>query len=259
MKISVKPENLKYLVLGAGGLGLTLRIALYATGIDEKGLLVTGHWAGIALWLLTALVAAGLFFLTRPIQGPQRYQDAHPVSVPAGLGALALAVVILITTIREMGTMDTRLMTVSTVLGFAAAAMMGFVTFCRLSGMKPIFLCHGVLCIYFALRMVSQYRYWSSDPQLQDYVFYLSAYVALMLAAYHQAAFDADMGKHSSLWLLSLAAVYLCCLSLKGTLDTLLLLAAGIWAFTNLTALTVKPKRKRPALILEEEARQEEV
>lgn len=257
MKISVKPENLKYLTLGAGGLGLVLRTALYATGFDEKGLLVAGHWAGIALWLLTALLAAGLLFLTRSLQGPRQYQDAHPLSVPAGLGSLGLAAVILITTVSEFSEFSSNISRIAWLLGLCSSIAMGFVAFCRLSGVRPNFACHGVLCIYLALRMVTRYQHWSSDPQLQDYVFYLSAYVALMLTAYHQAAFDADMGKHSSLWLLSLAAVYLCCLSLKDAPDTLLLLAAGIWAFTNLTALTVKPRRQRPALILEDSDQEE--
>lgn len=257
MKKPINPENLKYLTLGAGGIGLVLRMVLYHTGMDEKGLLISGHWAGVALWVLTGLLAAVLFFMARPIQGPQRYQDAHPASVPAGLGSALLAVVLLMTTVSEFAEFTSNVSLIVWVLGLCSAVSMGFVAFCRLSGRKPIFLCHGVLCIYFALRMVAQYQFWNSDPQLQDYVFYLSAYVALMLTAYHQAAFDADMGRHSSLWLLSLAAVYLCCLSLKGNRDTLLLLAAGIWAFADLTVLTVKPRRR--GRYLKEETRQKEV
>ena len=105
--------------------------------------------------------------------------------------------------------------------------------------------------------MVSRYQMWSSDPQLQDYCFYLTAYVALMLTAYHHAAFDAGMGSHKLLWFFSLAAMYLCCLSLKGNADTVLLLGCGVWAFTNLTHLTVRPRRQRPALDLSEDPAEE--
>lgn len=257
MKLSVKPENLKYLILGAGGLGLALRVVLYSTGIDEKGLLISGHWAGTALWLLTALAAAALILLTGPIQGPERYQDAHPVSFTAGLGCFALSAGILITTLSEMSASSGNISLIVRLLGFASIAAASFIGFCRIVGAIPHSLCHATVCLYFALRMVSQYQNWSSDPQLQDYIFYLSAYVALMLTGYHHAAFDAQMGSHRALWALSLGAVYLCCLSLKGTADTALLLAAAVWAFTNLTALTGRPRRHRPVLQLEEDPREE--
>lgn len=252
MKFSIKPENLKYLTLGAGGLGLVLRVVLYATGTDEKGLLVAGHWAGIAMWILTVLVAAALYLSTKPIQGPTQYRDAYPVSYPAGLGALGLSLGILITTISDLSDPPSTVDLIVWILGALSVVALAGICLCRLSGSRPSFLLHGVVCMYFAMRMVSRYQFWSSDPQIADYAFYLGAYVALMLTAYHQAAFDADMGSHRALWLGSLAAVYLCCLSLKGNTDTILLLTAGLWAFTNLPSLTVRPKRQRPRLNWEE-------
>lgn len=257
MKFSVKPQLLKYLILGTGGLGLVLRILLYTTGMDEKGLLITGHWAHIAIWLLTAVVAAAIFFFARPIEGPADYRDCYPVSLPAGVGALAAAAGILIASFSEISAAQMPVQKVVWIFGFVTAAALVLISLCRLMGAKSHFLLHAAVCIYFALRMVSQYQLWSSDPQLQDYCFYLTAYVALMLSAYHHAAFGADMGNHRALWMVSLAAVYLCCLSLKGTQDTLLMLTCGLWAFTNLTSLTLRPRRQRPALVLEEQESEE--
>ena len=253
MKLSAKPELLKILTLSAGVLGLLLRVVLYAAGTDEKGLLVTGHWASVSLWILTALLAAGLFLLTRSIQGPEDYADAHPVSFFGGAGAVAAAVTILIVTIGDFGTEAL----LATLLGFAAAASLAAIAFFRLTGRKPLFLFHVVLCGFFAMRMVSQYRFWNSDPQLMDYVFYLSAYVLLMLASYQQAAFDADLGNHRNLWYFSLLSVYLCIVSLKGSADTWLILACGLWAFSNLTDLRIRRRRQRPALNLEDEPQEE--
>lgn len=253
MKFSIKPEQLKTLTLGAGGLGLALRILLYATGTDADGLLVSGHWASSAVWILTAGVLACLALFTRKLRGPEGYRDCYPASTAAGIGAAALALAIGLTTVSELGDLAGSLGILSTVLGFAATASLAVIACCRMAGAKPLFLFHAAVCLYFALRMVCQYRFWSSDPQLQDYCFYLCAYVALMLTAYHHAAFDADMGKHGKLWFLSLTAVYLCCLSLKGTQDTLLLLASGLWAFTNLTCLKTRPRRQRPVMVLDEE------
>ena len=90
MKFSVKPQLLKFLVLGMGGLGLALRILLYATGMDEKGLLVEGHWARTGIWLLTAVAALTIVLFTRPIEGPVDHRDCYPVSIAGGLGALAI-------------------------------------------------------------------------------------------------------------------------------------------------------------------------
>lgn len=258
MKLSVKPQLLKILTLSAGALGLALRNVLYATGIDEKGLLITGHWASVSLWVLTLGVILCLFLLTRPLRGPETYRDCHPASGFRALGALLGSAGLLLTTLKDISAADgAQLLTV--VLGFAAAAALAVIGICRLTGRQPLFLLHGVVCICFALRMVGQYQHWSSDPQMQNYVFYLSSYVALMLSCYHQAAFDAGMGSHRDLWATSLISVYLCCLSLTGTTDTLLLAASAIWAFTNLTSLSARPRRQRPALNLEEQPPQEEV
>lgn len=258
MKLSVKPQHLKFLILGIGGIGLLLRLILYITGTDAKGLLVSGHWAGWALGILTLCAIVTVLYLTRNLEGSPRYSDAYPVSVVSAAGCFLLAVMLVITTVSEMGDSALPLSNLMTVLGFGAAAALCFIGACRMMGMKPLFLFHGVLCIYFAMRMVYEYRYWSADPQLLDYCFYLGAYLGLMLTGYHHAAFDADMGNHRKLWRFSLLTVFLCCLSVKGYKDTLLLYAGGVWAFTNLTCLTVRPRRQRRAMVLDQEAAPEE-
>ncbi|MBR4290058.1 MAG: hypothetical protein IKT52_05390 [Oscillospiraceae bacterium] len=247
MKIHRNPKLLKLLILGSGILGLVLRIVFYATGVDGRGLLVSNHPAVIALWCLTAAVAAVLLVFSFKITGSAEYAEAYPVSIPAALGAFAAMTGMAFATGREFAEFSNRLNLIVWVLGICSMAAMGRVGLCRLTGKKPYFLLHVVVCIYFAMRMVSQYRAWSADPCLQDYCFYLCAYVALMLAAYHQAAFDAGVGKHRGLWFCSLAAVYLCCLSLKGSSDSLLLLGSAAWAFTNLTRVDFKVPDKQGA------------
>ena len=253
MKISVKPNILKYLVLGAGALGLLLRFLLYATGTDDQGLLARGHFVHYLIWILTVVTLVGTFLLSRSISGPEFYRDCFPACVPGGIGCILAAVGILITTIAEMSDGAGSAELACTVLGFAAALILLFLGFCRLSGFEPSFLFEAVLCVYFAVRMVAQYRYWSADPQLMDYCFHLLACVGLMLSAYHHAAFAAGMGSHRQLWFFSLAAVYLCCLALAGPEDQLFYLTAGIWLFTNLTSLAAQPRRRRAALNLEDE------
>ena len=244
MKKPVKADLLKYLIPGAGGLGLVLRILLYATGIDGRSLLVRGHWASAALCVLTLVVLAATFLATRPLGGSVDHRTAYPVSAAAAIGAFAAMIGIGNTTVTEFAEFSSRLHLIMWLLGLLSTVFMGCIGFCRLTGRKPSFLLSAVICLYFALRMISRYQRWSADPQLQDYCFYLMAYVALMLTAYQHAAFDADMGNHRALWFCSLMAVYLCCVSLQESPDTCLLLGCGIWAFSNLTKMTVCPRRR---------------
>lgn len=254
MKLSIKPQFLKLFSLAAGILGLVLYMTLYTTGMDEKGLLISGHWAGIALTVLTALVLAAVIILTRGVSGSDDYRAAYPASLIRGLGCFALAAALGIAAWKEWSA-DTTLDLLMGVLMIAAAAGQLYVGICRMMGAKPLFLGNAALCACFAIRMVWQYQFWSSDPQLMDYVFFLGAYVALMLTAYQQAAFEADMGSHKALWAAGLAAVYLCCVALWGAADLWVLLTGGIWALTNLTSL--KPGRQRPALNLNDEPQEE--
>ena len=244
MKFSAKPRLLKTGVLISGILGLSLREILYTTGIEESGLLVTGHWAHSAVWILSAAVLAGLLLFARPLRGPKDYGNCFPASVCAGIGACAAGAAVLLTTLREWN-LAGNLATISSLLGLAAALCLGIVALCRFTGRKPFFLLHAAVCVYFALRVICLYRFWSSDPQLQDYVFYLGAYVALMLCAYHHAAFDADMGRHGPLWFWSMAAVYLCCLSVPASQDGCLPIL-GVWAISNTTCLKI-PKQRTDA------------
>ena len=233
MKNPAKMDGLKYLILGAGGLGLVLRILLYATGMDGRGLLVRGHWTATLLSVLTVAVLLVLFLTTRNAAETTAYEAAYPASILRAVGAFAAMVGFGVTTVQEFATFSNRLQLMVWLLGLCSAVAMAIVGVCRLKGKKPPFLLHAAVCLYFALRMVVCYQQWSSNPQLQDYCFYLCAFLT---ASYQHAAFDVAMGKHRALWFCSLMAVYLCCLSLKGTTDTILLLGSGIWAFTNLTS-----------------------
>lgn len=248
MKFNVNAKQLKFAVLAAGVLGMLLRIALYETGIDGRGLLEQNHWAGIALWVLTGITAAALLLFGFGIKGPAAYADAYPVSFSAAVGCFAAAAGFALTSIREFAEFSSRLNLIIWVLGLFATLAIGYVGFCRLTQKKPYFLAHALMCVYFSLRMVSQYRQLSFDPHLLDYCFHLTAYVALMLSTYQQAAFDAAMGNHRALWLSGLAAVYLCCVALKNNPDIPLLVGCAIWVFTNLTSLTLRQRRQRPVM-----------
>lgn len=258
MKLSLNPKQFKKLILGASILGFVLRIMLYTTGVDGRGLLRPTHWSNICLWILTTLTAAVLILRCRTVAGPERFKDCHPASLRAALGAFAAMAGIGWVTLRDFGKYTDRLNLIVLVLGLCSTAAFLCIGLCRLTGRRTHFLLHTVICVYFALRMVSQYQLWSSDPQLQDYCFHLTSHVTLMLTAYHHGAFDAGMGSHRALWFFSLASVYLCFLSPFKTGDIWLLLGCSIWALSNLTQLTVRQRRPRPVLNLDADIPAEE-
>ena len=142
MPLNIKPSNFKYLILGTGGLGLALRVLLYATGTDVKGLLIRGHWAEIGLWIVTALTVAGIFLLTRTVTGTEDYAAAFPKSPIAALGCLAAAAGILLN-IRFAG--STLLDMLEPALAGIAAVSMAALAICRFTGRKPLFLFHCFL------------------------------------------------------------------------------------------------------------------
>ena len=231
MKQSINSNRLKLLTLASGLLGLLLYVILLGSGTDEKGLLVPGFWAGTAMCVLTAVMLPSLFLLTRNIQGTQQYAKAHPNSPVAALGAFAASFTVVYATVSGLGTSSILLPVLS---GLTAVAL-ALVGFCRFKAMCPHFLCSTLLCAFLALRMINQYQNWNSDPQILNYIFYLGAYIALMLTAYQHAAFDAGLGSHKNLWCASMISVFLCMTALPHASDPVLLLGMAAWALTNTT------------------------
>lgn len=240
MNISANPKKLLYLVLGCGILGLELRYVLYTAGQDSQGLLVSNHWSMVLLWTLSVLTLLGLWYLTRQIEGPVSYQRSFPVSGLAGAGSLLAAAAVLISTLKSGGS------AVGTILGILAAAALVLTGLCRMFGFVSNALLYGLLCVYFAGRMVTQYQSWSADPQMIDYCFHLFACVSLMLSSYQLGAFDAGLGNHRRLWFWSLLSVYLCCICMVGPGGSLFYPACALWLLSNLSCLN--PRRRRPKM-----------
>ena len=233
MKTDFKLSNLKYLILGAGVIGFFLQRMLYRTGMDEKGLLISGHWAQIALLVLSAAVLAAIYRSTRALQTPKEIPAA--VSISGGIGCLLGAAALFIKLpVPPMG--PDRLYVMEQYFSTAAQLIFCALAFFCFAGKKTPFPLHGILCLYLAVRAVGQYRFWSSVPQLMDYAFFLLAHVALMLSAYQLAAWNAGFGDLKKLWRWGLTALYLCCSCSCSPSNRIFLLLFGIWLFTSLPA-----------------------
>lgn len=257
MNIPIKSQHLKYGVFGAGLLSALLRFFLYTTGTDGKGLLVRGHWAAVALWVLTAAVLAVLLLRCRTITGPQLYKHSFPTSTSGGIGCLLGAAGFALNFLAHWPQSFALSELLVPAVNLLSAVSLLWVGICRLYRLKPLFLFHAMVCVGFALQMVGQYRDWSADPQIHNYLFYMSAHVGLMLTAYHFAAFDADMGAHRTLWFLGLFSAYLCLVCLYGTEESLFMGLCALWVLTNLPRLEAPARRERPRMVFEDEPREE--
>lgn len=237
MKKVFDPAYLPYIVLGCGTTGLLLRIWLFATGIDDKGLIVPGHPATWLVWLLSTAAMVILVLGSRRLQEAAKYSFNFPASIPGGIGTFLAAAGILICTVVESISKPDTFGLVVCALGILSVPALCFIGYCRCKGAHPSLLFHALVSIYLLLRLVWMYRQWSSDPQLQEYVFQLLALTCLMLACYHRSAFDANMGIRRAYVIFNLAAVFFCFVSIPGCDSMVFYLSAGVWMLTDLCSL----------------------
>lgn len=227
MKTSVKSEILPLFTLGAGGLGFALRLWLFATGVDQKGLLVAGHPATVLTFILTAAIMAVLFFYTA--KTPKlSYTEAFPRCRWAAVGNWIAAAGILAIDTAELIAAGDAMTVVCFVTGVAAAAGLVYLGICRLQQKQPSMFFHSAVTVYMILHLICQYRSWSPEPQLQTYCFQLFASVLLMLSVYHRTALAAGDGSCRWFYFCNQASLFFCCLSLQGE-SRLFYLTMGAW------------------------------
>lgn len=241
---TIKRSALPFMILGAGGAGLTLRVMLYTLGMDAQGLLPRMHLFHLLTLLLTAAVAILLIPCARRLDGSNRFRHNFPASIPGGLSAIASGLILLGMGLDLLSRSSEPLdylhagMTLASVLCLFATGIL------RFRGKRPVVLFHGFLSLAFAVHGVFQYQVWSSNPQLPDYIFHIFACTCLTLTAYYRAAFDVGLGKRPIFLFFSLMAVYLSFLCLVGAGDVRFYVAGGIWALGNLCPMDPPKKRK---------------
>lgn len=241
MKKIFKPALAPVFALAAGAVGFALRLWLFRTGVDEKGLLVTNHPAGTACWILTALAILAIFLCVRPLEPVGKYSLLFPARPLAGIGCILAAAGIVYVNIRDLLQRQDAITVVTLILGVVAAIALVFLGSCRWRSKRPSFWVQAAVTLYFMLHLVSQYRLWSAEPQLAVYFFPLLASVLLMLTAYHGTVLDVNKNG-SRRWYVfsSQAALFFCLLSLQESTWPFYLTMA-FWVATGLCSLTTAP------------------
>ena len=246
MKHFLKPTNLPVLAVGAGFLAQLLRRGLYALALDEKGLLRSGHPLEAALALLSLAVLAFLLLSVRKLDGSGAYEDNFFPSKQAKLGRLAAAAGIALTVLTAPVALEGNVGRLWMLLGALAPLCLGASALARGKGKQPHFLPDLAACLFLVLYLITQYRGWCSNPQLQDYVFALFGSVFLALFAFYTAAFSAGLPRRRMQLFTGLAAVYLLTAELATTAHSWLCLGGILWALTDLCTLEPRPKPEEP-------------
>lgn len=243
-KFTIKRSALPFLVLGAGGMGLVLRVLLYTLTVDSRGLLPRNHPLHIATVLLTLATAGFLIWRVQKLGGSRNYRKNFPPSTPAGFALAASAGWMLMLAFSLLDTAAGRLDWILVVLAFLSTFCLLYTGCCRFRGKRPFFLAQGLITVFYVVYMVSQYRIWSANPHLPDYMFHVFACVFLSLTGYYATAFAARVGSRRMLLFCGLMSLFLCFLSLVGQGDGRFYFGGGIWAFGSLC--TLDPPKRRP-------------
>jgi hypothetical protein len=96
--------------------------------------------------------------------------------------------------------------------------------------------------VFLLVHMVGCYQLWSSNPQMQDYLFALLATLALLLFAHHTAAFEVGLGNRKLVLGAGLAAIYLCLAEIGWTDYPAFYFGCVFWAVTGLCKVTPQEK-----------------
>ena len=249
MKSTARTFGLALIALGGGAVGLGLRILMYATGIDEKGLLIRNHPLDILCWILALALGVLFFVAVRRQEGTCEYGDNFSASVTAALGCFAAAGGSLVLGLQLRNVVADTLSDLWRILALLSAVAFGFTGWCRLKGKRPVFFFHMVICLFFCIHTICNYRIWSSNPQVADYAFPLLACVFLGMIALYRAAFDVEVARPKKVMFASLMAGFLCLFSLVGPEYRIFYLFNGIWAISGIL----------PPFVRSQEAEEKEV
>ena len=246
MKKQIGNNLLPVMMLLFGCIAMSLRRQLYMTGLDEKGLLPRGTTQELLLLALTAAAACILFLAMKKDCGSSRYEDNYSSGKIAALGHWFFALAIYRT--MEYGHLPVMIGPIGTacqILGIAAPVCLVLAGFTRLLGRKPFFLLHVVVSLFFIIHVVNSYQTWSSDPQMQNYLFGLLSSLALALFAHYTAAIEAGCGSRKMVLGIGLAAVYLCLAEFAQSPAPLLYLGGMIWALTGNCRVVPAPAEEK--------------
>ncbi len=232
------PRRLPLVTLCCSALAAVLNLLLRLTGFDDKGLLISGHWAGVMLCVLAALFFAALFLCVRTLDN-LRYKKMFPASPISAAGCWVAGAGILYAAVTTILQQRSFVSILYCVLALAAAVSLVFMGLCRRKGSRPNFVLPLLVTLFFMPHLLLRYQEWSAEPQVMLYLFPLLSCVLTMLTAYQATCLAVKKGSRRWYAFVNQAAVFCCCASIVGD-NWLFYLTMAVWNAGSLCSLQTK-------------------
>ena len=240
----------------AGASSLALHRYMMTHCFDEKGLLISGNLPGWLMLAIGAAVVVGMTLLLRQLGGSGTYAENFPRDPVSGVLLIAAGAVLLWSASQPTavvipgvqvaaGSWATAMIRFTDrcreILPWAAAVSMMVLGLYRLLGKRSPVCFSGAVCLNYMLTLVTDYRLWSADPQIQDYAYQLLAEVLLMLCAFHRTSCDGGILQRKKLIFTGLAAAVCSAASLSMDFNRPFFLASTLWALGCICSTAVLP------------------
>ena len=236
MKKLSEPRNLALLCATAGIVTLLLRLWMFGTGTDKKGLLVPSHIGSVLSWVVTAatVVAIAVALLLQ-----RRTYAFRPSRLNAlGIGMCGLGLIVTAISVFADGKAVLNILAGSLALVAALCAIL--IAWARLMRMRPHVLLHLPLLLFLLMFLLNRYRVWSAESELQRYFFTLSALVFVLLSAYQRAASEVGLGQRKAGLFFSCAGIYFCLAAVADPGMPLLFAGLGVWLLLDIYTLAAR-------------------
>ena len=245
----------------AGASSLALHRYMMEHCFDEKGLLIAGNTPGWLMLAIGAVFVVGMTLLLRTLGGSGTYEENFPRDPASGVLLMAAGAVMLWSASLPETAMAPEVQVVAgtwvaamtqlidrgkTILPFLAAASMAVLGLYRFLGRRSPVWFSGAVCLNYMLTLVTDYRLWSADPQVQDYAYQLLAEVLLMLCAFHRTSCDGGILQRRKLIFTAMAAAICSAASLSMDFHRPFFLASTLWALGCICTTAVLPPDPDP-------------
>ncbi len=201
-------------ICAAGGvLAAALRFWLMMTGVDDKGLFVTGHAGSILSWVVTAVLtlAAALVLLCtkQAVSFPEPTQPAY--------GAAAASIGFFSCIVWLFGVKKHTFTFLAILCGVVACVCSLAMALSLRNRKQPKLALRLPGIVFFIALLLHVYQQWSSESQLQAYGFQLLALLCMMLSFYGQAALANGGSSHKSYVFFSRMSIFLSLAAMPGS------------------------------------------
>ena len=151
MKNPLKSTLLPWLTLGAGIWGLILRIWLFTSGVDGKGLLIDSHPANALSFIVCALFLGALVLCVSDLGHAPAYTMLFPEGKPILLGNCIAAVGLVATGFFELQTAEGLFGLAYFLITLLAAASLAYIGWSSYKKTSVSFVFHAAVTTFFML------------------------------------------------------------------------------------------------------------